>query len=374
MKIRKNNKQILLLANHSIGVYKLRLEIIEKLLEEGYEVCLSIPYGEANKKLEELGCRIIETRLERRGKNILKELQLLNCYRKQIREVRPDIILTYTIKPNLYGAFWAARYRIPCLANITGLGSAVENGNRMKKLVLGMYRLAFQKIEVVFFQNKENMRFFEEHRLPAGKTVLLPGSGVNLSGYPLQEMPEGEAVVFAYIGRVMKEKGIDEYLQAADYIRKHYPYTRFHVCGFCEEGYQEKLEEYESRGIICFHGMVKEISDFLKQCHAVVLPSYHEGMANSLLEAAACGRIIIASDISGCREAFEEGRTGFGFQAGNWNSLAEAIERFLSLTPGERLEMGLAGRRKMEMGFDRRIVVDAYMSEIQRLTEKRRNE
>ena len=358
-------KKVLILVNHDVVIYNFRLELVERLLEEGYEVYISSPYGERIDDLVELGCKYIEATINRHGLNLLQEWKLLRYYKRIIKDVQPDIILSYTIKPNIYGALAAQSFGIPVLANITGLGTAVEKGGMKQKIFIGLYKIAFKKISKVFFQNTENHQFFIDHNIAVGKHELLPGSGVNLEQFSLLKYPEEPPTEFVFISRIMKEKGIDQYLEAAKHIRNKYPNTRFHVLGFCEESYEERLKSLHEDGIIQYHGMQRDIRKFLEVSHCTIHPTYYpEGMSNVLLESAASGRPIITTDRSGCREIVDDGINGYVIEQQNSNDLINKVERFLKLPYEKRKEMGLAGRVKVEKEFDRKIVMDAYMEQI----------
>lgn len=361
-----DRKRVLFLVNHDVVIYNFRLELVERLLQEGYDVYVSSPYGERIEDLKELGCHYYDIRMDRHGMNPLEEIKLFHSYVKQIGEIKPDIILGYTIKPNIYGAIVAQLRHIPFVANITGLGTAVENPGVKQRLLVLLYKFAFRKVQRVFFQNEENQQFFIDNKIAIGRHGLLPGSGVNLERFPLLEYPDDNEVVrFAFISRIMKEKGIDQYLEAAKYIKNKYPNTEFHVCGFCEEEYEGQLEELSEKGIVIYHGMIRDVSAFLKDIHCVVHPTYYpEGISNVLLEACASGRPIITTDRAGCREVVEDGMNGYMIQQRDEKGLIEAMEKFLQLEFEERKKMGLGAREKVEQQFDRQVVVEAYMKEI----------
>ena len=355
-------QKVLFLVNHDVVIYNFRLELVEKLIEEGYDVYISSPYGERIDDLIKLGCHYYEIVIDRHGMNPLKETKLLNDYRKLIKLIQPDIILGYTIKPNIYGAIAAQRKNIPFVANITGLGTAVENAGLKQKILIQLYKLAFRKVQRVFFQNEENRKFFVDNGIAIG-------SGVNLKRFPLLKYPEDDKIIrFAFISRIMKEKGIDQYLEAAKKIKEKYPNTEFHICGFCEKEYEGQLEELNNNGTVIYHGMIRNVSDFLTNIHCVVHPTYYpEGISNVLLEACASGRPIITTDRSGCREVVDDGVNGYMIPQKNSEELVKAIEKFLNLSAMEQKKRGLAGRKKVEKCFDRQIIVNAYMKEMYKI-------
>ena len=291
---------------------------------------------------------------------------LLLAYRKLMKEIKPDIVLGYTIKPNIYGAIAAREKNIPFVANITGLGTAVENPGLSQKISIVLYKVAFKKIQRVFFQNTENQQFFINHKIAIDKQGLLPGSGVNLNKFTVKEYPKSDIVKFAFISRIMKEKGIDQYLDAAKMIKGKYPKTEFHICGFCESEYEGKLNEYNDKGIVIYHGMIRDVAEFMGKMNCIIHPTYYpEGLSNVLLEASATGRPIITTNRSGCREVVDDGVNGYMIPQKNSGKLVEAIEKFMKLSSDEKKAMGLAARKKVEREFDRQIVVEAYMKEIE---------
>lgn len=367
--------RVLILANNDIGLYKFRKELIEELIHPGSyidgrrgkpcKVYISLPYGDYIPELMRMGCRFINTPVDRRGVNPVADLKLLIKYRTILKKVKPNVVLGYTIKPNIYGGIACAEKNIPYICNITGLGSAVENKGILQCIILNLYRFSLRKVQTVFFQNSENEKFFTENKLCIGKHKMLPGSGVNLEYYKSIEYPKGDTIEFVFVARIMKEKGIDQYLEAAKYIHKKYPNTRFHICGFCEQAYENIIQEMARKGIIIYHGLVDDMRKIYAQVHCVVHPTYYpEGLSNVLLEAAASARPIITTNRSGCREVVDDGSNGFFVEEKNSKDLIDKIEIFLEMTSEEKSQMGLAGRIKVEKEFNRRIVIDKYITEI----------
>lgn len=357
--------KVLFLVNHDVVIYNFRLELVERLRADGHQVVISSPYGERIEDLKALGCEYRDIAISRHGMNPVQELKLLADYVRLLKEVKPDIVLTYTIKPNIYGGMAAALMGIPYVANITGLGTAVENGGLVQKITVMLYKIAFCKVQRVFFQNEENRQFFRDRKIAVKKHGMLPGSGVNLQRFTPLDYPEGEKTEFVFISRIMKEKGADQYLGAAEAIREKHPNTVFHVCGFCEEHYEAKLKDLQERGVIVYHGMVRDVKAVLAKTHCTIHPTFYpEGISNVLLESCACGRPIITTDRSGCREVVDDGINGFVVQQRSTEDLIEKIEKFLTLSQEQRKAMGLAGREKVEREFDRQIVVEAYLNEI----------
>ena len=360
--------RIMILANDDGGLFNFRRELIEALAEK-YEVCICVPDGDYVFKLKNLGVKLIPCSLiERHGTNPIKELQLLAWYKNVLRNQKPNVVLTYTIKPNVYGGTACARLHIPYLANITGLGTAVETEGLLQKITLRLYCYGLRKANKVFFQNTENRDFMLDHHVVNGDYSLLPGSGVNLKRYTTKEYPNDEVVNFLFVARIMKEKGIDQYLDAAKEIRKRHMECRFHICGFCEQDYEETLKRLTEDGTVIYHGLVSDMKPIYQMASCLVHPTYYpEGLSNVLLEASATGRPIITTDRAGCREVVDDGVNGYVVKQKDSQDLIDKIEKFLHLSIEERGQMGLAGRAKVEREFDRQIVVQKYMDEIQKI-------
>lgn len=360
-----DDMKVLVLANFGMGLYNFRRELLERLITQGDEVYISLPYDEYVPKLEEIGCKFIDTNLERRGTNPIKDIMLFAKYIKIIKKAKPDMVLTYTIKPNIYGGMACSITNTPYLTTITGLGTAIEKKGIIQKVTMNLYKLGLKNAACLFFQNKTNQEFFKQQKIINYDTKLVPGSGVNLKEHGFEVYPNNEEKIrLLFIGRVMKSKGIEEFLRAAEIVNSHHSLVKFEIVGGIEEDYTEKIQELEKRGIVKYYGQQDNVSKFIKNSHATILPSYHEGLANVLLESAATGRPVLASNVPGCIETFDEGLTGIGFNAKDTSSLVDAIEKFLELSNEHQAAMGIAGRKKMEREFDRNIVINAYIQEI----------
>ena len=361
-------KKILILVNRDFVLYNFRVELVEKLLNEKYDVYICLPYGEKVEEMKKMGCKFIPIDIDTRGTNPVRDMKLIKDYFKIFRKVKPDMILLYTTKVCIYGGIVAGMMNIPYLENISGLGTAVENQSKLQNFMIMLYKMAVRKADCVFFQNKENMCFFEKHKIKCRKRKLIPGSGVNLERwYPMPYPDEENGVHFLFIARVIKEKGIEEYLSCAKYIHKKYPETVFHVLGPCDGDYKEILERLQNQGIIQYHGMVQDTREFLKYAHCTIHPSFYpEGISNVLLESAACCRPVITTDRSGCIDTVDDKITGFVFPQRDTKALVNRVERFLALTNEEKRKMGLNGRQKVMKEFNREIVIKKYITEIRK--------
>ena len=358
-------KRILFLAQHFITLYSFRRELIERLCAEGHEVYLSLPASDDNKYFEDLGCKIVPTEIDRRGVNPVKDLKLIAFYRKMIPEINPDIIFSYTIKPNVYGTMVTnKKYKQVC--NVTGTGGTFLEDNLVAKICRLLYRHSVKNCYKVFFQNTGDRDMFINQGMVKNNWDMLPGSGVNLEQFSVAPLPDGEDVNFIFIGRVMKLKGIDEFLEAAKKTKEKYPNTNFYIAGFIEEGeYKERVASYGDAVVPL--GFIKDITAEIKKCHCTILPSHGgEGVPNVLLESAAMGRICIGSRIPGTEDVISDGKTGYLFEAGNVDSLVDAIEKVMKLSSEKKAKMGLAGRAKVEKEFNREIVIQKYIDEVEK--------
>ncbi len=352
-------KKVLLLANDVTTILQFRQELVKALVDNGNEVLVCVPQSDRISEIEALGAAVVTAQVSRHGKNPFKDLGLYFEYKKLLKKIKPDIVFTFTIKPNVYGGMACGKLKIPYVANVTGLGVVGDRGI-LQRLMLSLYKRGVKRAKCVFFQNKSNLEFFQSKGVVKKNAVLLPGSGVNVERFSYMTYPENEQVNLVFVGRIIKDKGVFELAEAAKSYMSD-DRIRFTVVGDVEYGAQNPFEGMPNVDCVGFH---KDVRPFLQDAHAVVLPSYHEGMANVLLEGASSGRIILASKIPGCEEAFDEGVTGFGFEPKSSESLCRAINELLSLSNEQRCEMGKAGREKMEQQFNRQIVVGKYLDQI----------
>ena len=361
----QESKKILFLSNHFITLFFFRKELIKRLIDRGHEVYLSMPEDERQSFFEDMGAKLIATPMSRRGMNPAEDLKLIANYRRIVKEVAPDIVFSYTIKPNIYGTMVTNALGCKQVCNVTGTGATFLKESALAKLSRLLYRISMKKTYKVFFQNSGDRDYFIRHKMVEDNYEMLPGSGVNLEQHRLCPMPDTDELRFIYIGRVMAVKGVEQYLDAAKYIREKYPQTRFYIAGFIEEErFKPIVEEYHEQGIVNYLGFRKDIDDWIEHCHCTVLASLGgEGVPNVLLESAATGRVCISSDINGSREVVDDGLTGFLFAPGDSAGLIEKLERFISMSRDEREAMGRRGREKMEKEFDREIVISKYIQE-----------
>lgn len=369
--------KILILANSSLGLYNFRFELIKELLAQGYDVYFSLPESVEDEKVRlliEIGAKHIQTYINRRGINLFEDLKLIKEYKKIIREVNPDIILTYTIKPNIYGTYVASKYKKPIMMNITGIGTSLTN-SKLKYIIIRLYKYACKKAKFIFFQNKSNYLLFISNKMvDHSKIKIIPGSGVNIDKFkPMEKQNQDEVIRFLFIGRIMKEKGIEEYLEVADKITKKYSNTEFQILGRFEEKKYKEIILNNKNPRIKYLGVSNDVRNEIKGADCIVNPSYHEGMSNVLLEGAAMGKPLIASNIPGCKEIVDDGYNGYLFDVKSSVSLENKITQFIELGIKEKKVMGKKSRKKVETEFDRNIVINEYIKAIDDILNKGEN-
>lgn len=381
--MKKNERKkplIALVTNNDDDVYCFRKEIIDSLIKNGYSVLISCPYGEKLNLIDDIEYIYDDPVIDRRGTSVTADAKLFFHYMSVLKKYRPDVVLTYTVKPNVYCGIASHFLKIPVISNVTGFGSVLQKSGMIRKFIMTLFKISFRHSECVMFQNSTNMRLAEESGMVKGDRLLIPGSGVNTDRFPFIKYPDGGdginggKVVFNYIGRILKEKGVDVYIEAAKRIKKKYPNTEFNMLGFIEPTeihYEKELKELEKDGIIRYFGSQKDVRPFIALSHATIHPSmYGEGMSNVLLESASSGRPVITTDNPGCRETFIDSETGLLFKGGDADSLCNIIERFLSMPNEARAEMGARGREYIKSNFSRDIVADAYLKKIGEILSK----
>lgn len=361
------DKKVLLISNNGMGFYNFKRELVEKLVSHNYETHFAVPYYEKLEELIDFGAYYHEISINRRGINPVKDLSLIAHLYRLAKEIKPDIMILHTIKPNIYGSLIAIISKINYINNITGLGSALQGESKLAKLLRVMYRISLSKSSGIFFENEGNKKYFVDHKIGnASKYIVVPGAGVNTNLFSPNSRNDGNKLTFLFIARIMKEKGIEEYLEAAERIKRKYNDVYFQILGwYDEENYKNRIEKLVQEGIVQYIGVSSDTRVEMSRADCLVLPSYHEGMSNVLLEGASMGLPLITTDVHGCKEAVEDGKNGFLCKARDTKELVNAMERFIALSPEERKQMGLQGREKMIAEFDRKLVVDQYAKIIQ---------
>jgi glycosyltransferase involved in cell wall biosynthesis len=356
-------KKILFLSNHFIALYKFRKELIIELLNKGYDVYLAIPDSKENSYFSDLGCKITNVTIDRRGVNPISDIFLIIEYIKIFKRIKPDFILSFTIKPNIYGSIAARITKNKQICNITGTGATFLNKNILSFFVRMLYKISITKTYKIFFQNEDDLNYFEKNKMVNQFYELIPGSGVNLDEYNFKPITNYNDFSFLFLGRIMRLKGIDDFLTAAKKIKSQNPNITFNVAGFIEEAkYEKTLEIYAKEGIINYFGYQDDIQKMFSISNFLILPSHGgEGVPNVVLEALATGRICLVSNVSGAKDVIIEGYNGFLFEPENIKDLISQINKIINLKDVEINVLLHNGRKTVEEKFDRKIIINKYL-------------
>lgn len=361
--------KVLIAVNEWTTLVNFRHELVEALIRQGYEIIIAAPYDSRLDTYTDIGCKLINVNLDRRGTAPFNDLKLCFRYFQIIKLYKPDCVLTYTIKPNVYASIAARVLNIPRINTVTGLGAMLTGGKLVRNVMIQLQKLAMNSSNCIFYQNGFNMRFLQKSGVWGKSNILVSGSGVNLCKNCIEKYPEsGMKTKFLFVSRIMRDKGIFELIEAIKLVKNKYD-IQVDILGSYEAGhnYYEQLQQWIADGLVVYHGQQKDVHSFIKQAHCLIHPSYHEGMSNVCMEAAATGRPVLASNINGCKEIVEEGVTGFLFNPTDILSLTNTMIKFIELPYEQKRNMGINARTKMEKAFDRQKVVDVYISEIQRI-------
>ena len=377
----KNNKTIAIFVNTSWNIYNFRLELLRRLQREGYRVVTIAPRDRYSKNIEQAGFEHHHIDINNMGTNPLEDLLLTGKLFRLYRKIRPDLLLHYTIKPNLYGGYAAKLAGIPIISNISGLGTVFLNNDFSSRVARKLYRLALRVPQKVFFQNPHDRDHFVDTKLVArDRTALLPGSGINHQRYsPVEKTHDGERpFVFLLIARMVKDKGIVEFVEAAQTLLRRsraglrgeqknrvefwlvgamYPGNPTAIC-------DEEIDAWTEEEGIRYLGETDDVTRVIARSDCVVLPSYREGLSRVLLEAASMARPLITTDVPGCKDVVDDGVNGFLCKAKDAQDLAVQMEKMLQLPWDEIQEMGRAGRRKIINEYSEHLVIDKYLDAI----------
>ncbi len=364
------SRKIVLLLNSTWNAFNFRKGLIEAFLAAGDEVVVIAPKDEYTDRLVAWGVRFIDIRLEGTGMNPMEDWRYKQTLARLMKVEKPDIVLSFTIKPNIYGAMAAHSLRIPIICNVSGLGTTFLWKGWVQRMAVALYNRGFRRANYIFFQNNDDRTLFLEHvRVDQSKTGLLPGSGIDLNTFKAEPPTFQSPLKFLMISRLIVEKGINEFVtatQAIDPSKAHFTligkYDPAHKRSISAEDFQILLASS-----IAYLDHQDDVKSMIAQADVVILPSYREGTPRTLLEAAAMSRPLIATDVPGCREVVQDGVNGFLCKAEDANSLAQKINLFLALSPAEHRAMAQASRRLVEERFDEKIVIGEYLRMISRL-------
>lgn len=362
---------VLMTVNAAWNIWNFRRPLVEALIADGHRITVLAPADEASARLQALGCVVRPLAMSVKGLNPIEDLRLERRFAQAFRAEPPDIVLSYTIKNNIFGATPAIAAGVPFVPNVTGLGTAFLSGRLLEMVSVQLYRRAFASLPCVFFQNADDRDLFVEYGIVRNdQTKLLPGSGIDLAQFAPAPMPDTVAPpVFLMIARLLRDKGVLEFVEAAREIKARHPAARFQLLGSLGSNNRtaidaEMVDGWVNEGVVEYLGTADDVRPVIAAATCVVLPSYREGAPRTLIEAAAMSRPVIATDVPGCRAVVDRDASGFLCEARNARSLAEAFERFLALPPAARAAMGSAGRAKMAREFDQALVIEAYREAI----------
>lgn len=362
-------KKVLFLANRDFVLYNFRFELIQRLIDENYTVFFAVPDGPKNKLMQEIGAKYIPISVNGRGTNPFEDLYLIKCLFQIYKNVKPDIVLLYTTKISIYGGIVAGIMKVPYLLNVSGLGTAVGQKSILQRFTILLYKMATKHSQCVFFQNQQNLDFFHENNIVCKKEKLIPGSGVNIQKWNINYYPpEENGIYFIFVARIIKEKGIEEYLNVAKKVKKKNLNTHFGIVGPIDGNYSEMIKAFEEENIVTYYGEALDTKQYLYDSHCLVHPSYYpEGISNVCLEAASCNRPVITTDNPGCKETVINNITGYIVRMRDQLDLQNKLEQFIELPWDRKREMGRCARKMVSEHFDRNIVINSYLEEISRI-------
>ncbi|MEO6580569.1 MAG: glycosyltransferase family 4 protein [Sphingomicrobium sp.] len=366
------SKKILISSNSAWNLANFRRPVIEALIAAGYDVVAAAPADGYEPDLVSMGAKFRSLPMSPAGTSIVEDFRLLLNYISLIREERPAIFFGFTAKPNIYGSLAARLVGVPVVATISGLGSAFLKGGLLGGILMRLYRAALGQAQSVMFQNPTDRRLFIDREIVVhDQTRLVAGSGIDLDRFRPQPLPDTEAFCFLLIGRLLLDKGVGEFVEAARSVRKRHPHARFQILGGRGGNNpsavpDSELKRWQAESIVELLGASDDVRPYIAGAHCIVLPSYREGLPRSLLEGAAMARPLIASDVPGCRDVIDDGVSGLLCQVRSGASLAGAMERMVGMTSADRAAMGAAGRRKVASEFDQSLVAAAYLAELAR--------
>ncbi len=362
--------KVAVVVNTSWNIYNFRMSLIRALIEKGHEVHTIAPKDEYTHHLISSGCIHHNLKMDSRGANPVKDLALIFEFKSIYEKIKPDIILHFTVKPNVYGTLAASWLKIPVINNVCGLGTVFLRKGIVSKIAKLLYKISFRYPQKVFFQNEDDLQLFVGERLVAfDKSEVLPGSGINIMDFKPRPVKASKDFIFLLVARLIYDKGITEYIEAIQILHRYGINARFQLLGAIDTDHKsgipiKKLEEWIAKGWVEYLGKTDYVTSFMNAADCVVLPSYREGSPRSLMEAACLQKPVIATDVPGCRNVVENNYNGLLCEVKNAEDLAVKMDKMMQLSERERLQMGINGRKKMEKEFSDSIVIRKYFAAI----------
>ncbi len=370
------SKKITICSNTSWYLYNFRQGLIKALQNQGYEVSLIAPVDDYTERLEHLGCRHYDIELNNKGTNPIEDTKLMYQYYKLFKEINPDILLIYTIKPNIYASIISKILNIETINVVAGLGTVFLDNKPSSKLARGLYKISLFNNKVLFENGDDNREFIKRNIIKKRQSTIIPGSGINTDSFqPKNSVTKKEDITFLLIARLIKDKGVIEYVEAIKSIKDKYPNAKFKILGSYYFDNPSAISEGEVKswvknGIIEYLGYTDAVLEEIEKVDCIVLPSYREGLSRVLLEAGSMSKPIITTNVTGCREVVDNGYNGFLVTPKSSKSLAVAIEKMINLSHKERVQMGIRGRLKVINEFEEKIVIKKYLKAILSPEEK----
>ncbi|WP_017730231.1 glycosyltransferase family 4 protein [Nafulsella turpanensis] len=367
-------KKVAIVINTSWNIFNFRLRLIKALQAQGMEVFAIAPPDEYSARLEVAGCRFIPVKMQGSGSNPFHELRVIRKLYEAYKEIQPDVVLHYTIKPNVYGTLAARALGIPCINNVSGLGTVFLNNSTVAKIARRLYGFAFRFPQKVFFQNKDDQRLFLRFKLVKPEiTEVIPGSGIDTTRFSPNGRIKNTSFTFLVLSRLLYDKGIAEYVEAAGILKRKGIKARFQLMGAPDPGHRRGIslaviDSWKEKGCVEYLGTTDDVLPYIRHADCVVLPSYREGTPRSLLEAASAGKPIVTTDVPGCNNIVQDEVNGYLCKAKDALDLADKMERMYQLDSHHREELGRKSRQIAVEKFDEKIVIDRYLQAIEEIT------
>lgn len=364
--------KIAFVANTCWNIFNFRKGLVHHFLSKGDEVIVLAPFDEYTESIKKWGVSFVETPLDGTGVNPIKDLRYLKSIYSVFEKEQPDIALSFTIKSNIYACLAGKFASVPVICNVSGLGTVFLVKGFTGEIALLLYRMAFRFAKAVFFQNSDDKKLFLENiTVKEDRIDVLPGSGINLDEFKHAPFVLGAKVKILMISRLIVEKGVREFAEAASYFKDD-ERVSFTLVGKLDEKHARSIEKSELDHWIVskwihYHPHSDKVKELLADHEVVLLPSYREGTPRTLLEGAAIGRALLASNVPGCREVVEDGYNGFLFEVKSVKSIVDKVKLYLSLSPNERMLLSEQSRKLVESRFDEKLVIDKYQETIRRI-------
>jgi len=366
--------KIAIISNSAFNIYNFRLSLAKKIRESGYEVFFVAPYDSYTPKIIENGFHIEDIYINPKGSNIIEDKNTIDDFKRIFKKTNPSLILNFTVKPNIYATLAASFLNIPAINTVTGLGTVFIKEDFVTNVVSILYRVSFKRASKIFFQNSEDRDFFIKRKIVTREnSSVVPGSGVDTKRFsPKKKVKYQDKFVFLFIGRMLFDKGVKEYIEAAKIIKSRYKNVEFCLLGPLDADNKtlvskRNMYDWVIDGAVTYLGSSLKVEEFIRNSDCVVLPSYREGLPKSLLEASAMEKPLIATDVTGCRDVVKDGENGFLCEAKSVDSLVLAFEKMLKLSSEERAKMGKRARNMVIEKFDEKIVAKTYLNEIYKI-------